>query len=92
MNLIAIGGRMNYTLKVGNIASVLYVTPQGGKTLDCIYLAENMPVMVQPNNTLEGLPLAVRAAVNKHFGTMFSLPLERRGAYIKSLEPWEVEG
>jgi hypothetical protein len=81
---------MNYVLKPGNIASVLYVTTENGKTFDCIYAAENKPVEVWPNQTIEVLPIPVRAAVNKHFGTMFALPLERRGAYIKSLIPWVV--
>ena len=37
------------------------------------------------------LPLAVRAAVNKHFGTVFALPVERRGDYLKSVQPVEIE-
>jgi hypothetical protein len=82
---------MSYTLKPGHIASILYVTQEGGKTRDCIFIAENLAVMVWPNETVEIFPTPVRAAINKHFGTMFSLPLERRGDYLKSLVPWVVE-
>lgn len=81
---------MKYTLKPGAIASVLFVVPEEGRTLDCIYLAENQVVQIWPNQTVEILPVPVRAAVNKHFGTMFSLPLNRREAYLRSLVEWEV--
>ena len=83
---------MRYTLRPGYIASVLYVQPEDGRTLDCLYIAENLPVQVWPNRTIEVLPGPVRAAVNKHFGTVFSLPSIERGAFLQSLEPWEVEG
>lgn len=32
------------------------------------------------------LPMQVQAAINKHFGTVFALPVERRGEYLASFK------
>ena len=37
------------------------------------------------------LPLKVRAEINKHFGTVFSIPVGSRGLYLKQLGPWEID-
>lgn len=34
------------------------------------------------------LPLKVQAEINKHFGIVFSLPVEKRGDYLKQLGAW----
>ena len=39
----------------------------------------------------EDLPLKVQAEINKHFGIVFSLPIEKRDGYLKQLVAWEVE-
>ena len=33
----------------------------------------------------DGIPVPVLAAVHRHFGTVFALPVERREAYLRSL-------
>ncbi len=85
---------MNYTIKPGNIAAVCNVM-HDGKEQSFIYMAPNRIPVTSPHESTEefnALPLAVRASVNKHFGTIFALPVDRRGEYLKSLQPWDVVG
>lgn len=86
---------MIYTIKPGNIAAVCNVI-HNDKETSFIYMADGkLPVTLTKHEKDETaafltMPMVVRAAVNKHFGTMFALPLERRGEYLKSLQPWQV--
>lgn len=92
---------MRYTLKPGSIACMLHITPEGGAEQNCIFAAEGKQPRIfingrQDNDAQElaafmALPLSVRAAANRHFGTVFALPVERRSNYLKSCVPWEVE-
>ena len=92
----------SYLLTPGNIAAVLHVTAPDGKVTDCMYMGpENLTrdsgiaqrVVIDVRDTpLErsGLPLKVRAAVNRHFGTIFALPVENRGAWLRECLSWSV--
>jgi hypothetical protein len=87
-------GMKAYTIKPGNIAAYCTVIGPDGIEWDYCYLSE----CKQPEGTprterlmpFSELPHKVRAAVNRHFGTMFSLPIERREPYLKQCVPWEV--
>lgn len=92
---------MNYTITPGNIAAVCHVQADGSTVQDCILLNEGkQPVVFLPGNgdghaqreaaAFLALPLKVRAEVNKHFGTVFALPIEKRGAYLKQCVPLTV--
>jgi hypothetical protein len=72
-----------YTIKHGSIAAVQYATDPMGKTVSVTDSKE-------PDKAKDSLPLPVLAAVNKQFGIVFSLPYERRQAFIDSSVPFEV--
>lgn len=91
-----------YTIRPSSTAALLYITCPDMSAVDEV----DQPVAVvymsserQPEASPEGwrrsvwlqLPLEVRAQVNRHFGWMFSLPVERRQAAIDSCMPWCVE-
>lgn len=86
---------MIYTLIPGGISACLEVKLPDGSEISCIYLSETNGVVVGVGNDgralFNALPFKVRAEVNKHFGTVFSLPLESRGTYLHSCVPFEVE-
>jgi len=83
---------MKYTIKQGSIAAIIHVIDEAGNTTDCIYMSENK----QPEAYLEGncggtgivaweaLPVAVRAHVNRQFGTVFAIPINRRQDFIEN--------
>jgi hypothetical protein len=59
-----------------------------------IYLSgEKLPVSARTDSDREflALPLAVRAAINRHFGIVFSLPVGSRALYLKDFMPIEVD-
>ena len=71
-----------YTIEHGNIAAVQYVTtPEGRKVI----------VVGGTKTEFEALPLQVRAAVNKQFGIVLSLPYGQRQAFIDNSIPFTVE-
>jgi hypothetical protein len=74
---------MKYTIKHGSIAACQYVTLPSGKTLAVSDSPE------EPN--LKGLPLEVRAALNRQFSIVLSLPYGRRQAFIDNSIPFDVE-
>jgi len=74
---------MKYTIKHGAIAACQYVTLPNGETL----AVSDSPD--EPN--LKHLPLEVRAAVNRQFGVIFSLPYGMRQAFIDESIPFDVE-
>lgn len=90
---------MNYIVKPGNIASVCYVVLPDGTAQQYIFdqeVATKRPLNVVPDDTYADvkfriLPVQVQAAVNRHFATIFSLPVERREEYIRSFQPLTVE-
>lgn len=85
---------MKYTLTHGGIAAVLTVTPEQGEPFDCICINERETVVGVGSDgraKFEALPLEVRAAVNKQFGAVFSLPVSRRSEWVVSQEPFTVE-
>jgi len=81
---------MKYTIKQGRIAAMIHIIDEDGNMTDCIYMSENR----QPEAYKEGgcdaegivaweaLPLEVRAHVNRQFGTVFALPVNRREDFV----------
>jgi len=75
---------MIYTITHGSIAAVQYVdTPDGQRVTVVGGTTEKQPAF-------DALPLAVRAAVNRQFGMVFSLPHHRREAFVVNSKPFEV--
>jgi hypothetical protein len=59
-----------------------------------IYLSgEKLPVSARTDSDREflALPLEVRAAINRHFGIVFSLPVGSRAQCLKDFVPIEVD-
>jgi hypothetical protein len=76
---------MKYTIQHGSIAAIQYVTDEtGARTTVVGETSEGQP-------EFDRLPLAVRAAVNRQFGSIFSLPVARRQAFIDASVPFTVE-
>lgn len=71
----------------------LFPMNYGRERTSFIFLADGKPVEKGVGDPVEfnDLPLKVRAEINKHFGTVFALPIEARGRYLKDIVPWEVE-
>lgn len=74
---------MKYKIRHGSIAAVQFVTLPDGREI-AISDAND-----EPNNKL--LPLEVRAAVNRQFGIVFSLPYASREKFISESIPFEIE-
>lgn len=72
-----------YTITHGSIAAVQYVTKPDGAI---VYVTDSKDDLDLPR-----LPLEVRAAVNRQFGIIFSLPYEQRQKFIDNSIPFEVE-
>ena len=76
---------MRYTIEHGSIASVQYVTDEYGNKIAIVGgTSEHQP-------EFDALPLAVRSAVNRQFGTVFALPLTRRQEFIDNSTHFTVE-
>lgn len=74
-----------YTIEHGSIASVQYVIDEAGSRVTVVgETSEKQP-------EFDRLPLEVRAAVNRQFGLVFSLPVDRRQAFIDASTPFTVE-
>lgn len=89
---------MKYTIKPGIAALVhveceLFPERYGSRSSAFIFMAEGKPVERGCGDPIEfdALPLEVRAAINRHFGTVFALPIEARGRYLDNLIPWEID-
>lgn len=82
---------MKYVIFPSIAACVEVVCPHFASVF--IFLSEEEGVVkgIGDRVEFEELPLKVRAAINKHFGTVFALPVEQRGEYLKNLEPMEVD-
>jgi hypothetical protein len=74
---------MKYTIKHGSIAACQYVTLPNGET---ITVTDSLD---EPN--LKHLPIEVKAAVNRQFGIIFSLPYGERQKFIDNSIAFEVE-
>jgi len=73
-----------YTITHGSIAAVQYVTLPDGRRITVTDSQE-------PDPDKDALPLPVLAAINRQFGIVFSLPYERRQAFIENSIPFNVE-
>ena len=73
-----------FTIRHGSIAAVQYVTRPDGVTVAVTDSRE-------PDRDKDTLPLPVLAAVNRQFGIIFSLPYERRQAFIDASAPFTVD-
>jgi hypothetical protein len=82
---------MKYTIKQGSIAAMIHVIDEAGNVTDCIYMSENKQPEAYPSGNYggngvaawEALPLAVRAHVNRQFGAVFALPINRRHDFVE---------
>lgn len=74
---------MKYKIKHGSIAAVQYVTLPDGREITVTDASD------EPN--MRFLPLNVKAAVNRQFGIIFSLPYASRQAFIDNSIPFEIE-
>lgn len=75
---------MKYTIKHGSIAALQYVITPEGEEISVVDTKEPQP-------KFEVLPLSVRAAVNRQFGLIFSLPYGARQEFIDNSIPFEVQ-
>lgn len=90
---------MKYTIKQGSIAAMIHVVDDNGKVTDCIYMSENkQPEAYSAGNcsgygieAWEVLPLEVRAHINRQFGAVFALPVNRRDDFVKNCVDTIVE-
>jgi hypothetical protein len=72
---------MKYKIKHGSIAAVQFVTMPNGKEI----------AVSDTETNLRFLPLEVKAAINKQFSIIFSLPYESRQAFIDNSIPFEID-
>lgn len=87
-----------YTIHCG-IASLVNVECEefplryGERKSSFIYMAEGKPIEKGIGDPIHwsDLPEPVQAAIAQHFDTVFALPIERRGEYLKDLQPIIVE-
>jgi len=88
---------MKYTIKPGSIAAVQYVEralPSGAdnQRWTAVYMAEGkQPEITDAAGRHATLPMPVLAAINRNFGMMFSIPVERRQALINATVPQTVD-
>lgn len=86
---------MPYTISHGRIAAIQNITTPEGAKISAIYMAEHKQPEAYPEGNMsrdiwQTLPLPVRAAVNRQFGLVFSLPYAGREAFVLSSIPFEV--
>lgn len=74
-----------YIISHGSIAAVQYVTLPGGVKVTVTDAKDGSEWQ------LKRLPLEVQVAVNRQFGTIFSLPYDSRQAFIDNSIPFEIE-
>lgn len=74
-----------YTISHGSIAAVQYVTLPNGQQITVTDAKDGS------EHELPKLPLEVRAAVNRQFGSIFALPYDKRQAFIDNSIPFDVE-
>lgn len=74
-----------YTITHGSIAAIQYITTPDGQKITAVGGTQ------EPQPSFEALPLSVRAAVNRQFGIVLSLPYNQRQAFIDNSIPFCVE-
>jgi len=74
---------MKYKIRHGSIAAVQFVTLPNGQEISVSDSND------EPN--IKFLPLEVRAAVNRQFGIVFSLPYASREKFISESMQFEIE-
>lgn len=79
---------MKYLITHGSVPA--YCEVNG---LSFIYFAEGkLPGHREPGDHYwQELPTEVKAAVNRDFGMLFSIPLSERGKAVAAMIPYEVE-
>jgi excinuclease UvrABC ATPase subunit len=84
---------MKYTIKPGSIAAVQYVESEDNRRWTAVYLAEGkQPEITGVSGSGKStLPMPVLAAINRNFGMMFSVPVERRQALIDATVPQTID-
>ena len=75
---------MKYTIQHGSIAALQYVTLPDGRQVRVTNSNE-------PDREKDALPMEVKAAINRQFGIIFSLPYNQRQAFIDNSQPFTVE-
>jgi len=76
------------------IAAIVYVDYPDTVKKTFVYLAEGKPPVSGPDESVAdffALPLAVQAAINRHFSIVFSLSVGLRAAYLKNFQQIEAE-
>lgn len=90
---------MKYTIKPA-IAAFVEVTSDvfpeyyGEHNQDYVYISDTKPVQnTNPNGiAFDVLPEPVKEQINKHFNTVFNMPIGSRKDYLSQLVPIEVHG
>ncbi len=86
---------MKYTIKQSRIAAVIYVSDENGWIWDCVFMSDGKPAEINRRgdsvNRPDDLPLSVRAAVNRQFSILFSLPYAARAATVENSQAFSVE-
>jgi hypothetical protein len=83
---------MKYTIKPGSIAAVQYVESEDNRRWTAVYLADGKQhEITDAAGRHATLPMPVLAAINRNFGMMFSVPVERRQALIDATVPQTID-
>jgi hypothetical protein len=77
---------MKYTIKHGNIASIIKVNDKRFCYLKKGIICDTLHASTIGVRNFEALPEKVKKAVKDQFNKIFSLPVEERGEYIKNLK------
>lgn len=75
---------MKYTIKHSSIAACQIVVLPDGREV-------RVTDSQEPDRNKDGLPLEVRAYINRQFGIIFSLPYASRQGFIDNSVPFEIE-
>lgn len=86
---------MKYTIYPGSIASIQTIQTDNGKLYSAIYMADTKQPEIYPDGNLskniaDKFPVQVRAAVNRYFGGIFSLPYDKRQNFINNSVPFTI--
>jgi hypothetical protein len=86
---------MKYTIYPGSIASIQTIKTEDGKLYSAIYMSDTKQPEIYPDGNLsvniaDKFPIPVRAAINRYFGGIFSLPYDRREGFIINSVPFTI--
>lgn len=62
----------------------------GRRRASFVFLSAGKPPVRGGAVKWEELPVEVQDAITAHFGAVFALPADARGAYLDALAPWSV--